>query len=157
MALGLVTLVQKVATCRILTCRCIYNTSNWPPSCQSQSGQFAGFSPVVVYITPQTGHLAALTCRLLSCVQLQGQRKTSLNNALSHCRSAFRVLFGRCLQPGKSQMKQQAFCLCLGICLFRLDCKITDSPTDRSSRVCHAQSAGCFDCADQNIDCSMGS
>ena len=45
--------------------------------------------------------LAALACRLLDTVRLQGKRATSLNNVLSEARSAFRVLFGRCLLPGE--------------------------------------------------------
>ncbi len=43
----------------------------------------------------------ALPHRLLSTVRLQGQRATSLNNVLSEARSAFRLLFGRCLLPGE--------------------------------------------------------
>lgn len=43
--------------------------------------------------------IGTFACRLLGTVRLQGQRATSLNNVLSEARSAFRLLFGRCLFP----------------------------------------------------------
>ena len=45
--------------------------------------------------------IGTFACRLLGTVRLQGQRATSLNNVLSEARSAFRLLFGRCLLPGE--------------------------------------------------------
>ena len=50
--------------------------------------------------TPCSLPLAA--CRVLTIARLQGQRCTSVNNLLSQVRSAFRLLFGRCLLPGKN-------------------------------------------------------